>query len=58
MGFVYHAAVGLGSLHLLSQIVRVDLSRPADCLRKFVSNKWLGALIFAGIVADKLYLYR
>ena len=27
--------------------------RPADCMSKFVSNKWLGALLFCGIVADK-----
>ena len=36
------------------QIWTVDLDSRADCMAKFVSNKWLGGLLFSGIVADKL----
>ena len=32
------------------QIKTVDLSNSADCLSKFKSSKWLGLLLFAGIV--------
>ena len=40
----------------MSVCVRTRKNRPEDCMAKFVSNKWLGALVFAGIVADKLLL--
>ncbi len=36
------------------QICAVDLDDRADCMAKFVSNKWLGALVFSGAVADRL----
>eukprot|EP00277_Geminigera_cryophila_P022971 CAMPEP_0179478128 /NCGR_PEP_ID=MMETSP0799-20121207/56721_1 /TAXON_ID=46947 /ORGANISM="Geminigera cryophila, Strain CCMP2564" /LENGTH=194 /DNA_ID=CAMNT_0021289155 /DNA_START=18 /DNA_END=599 /DNA_ORIENTATION=- len=40
MGMVYHGAVGVAITHLLWQISTVSLNRPADCMAKFVSNKW------------------
>nr|CAD1830700.1 unnamed protein product [Ananas comosus var. bracteatus] len=36
------------------QILTVDLSNRADCNRKFVSNKWFGALVFSGILFGRL----
>ncbi|KAL8244600.1 hypothetical protein R6Q59_010858 [Mikania micrantha] len=36
------------------QIWTVDISSAADCSRKFVSNKWFGALVFGGILMGKL----
>lgn len=33
------------------QIKTVDLSNSADCLSKFKSNKWLGLILFTGVVA-------
>ena len=32
----------------------MDLSSTDDCLAKFKSNKWLGLLLFAGIVGGTL----
>lgn len=45
--------LGLGSVasHLAWQIKTVDLSNSADCLSKFKSNKWLGLILFTGVVA-------
>ncbi|KAF5193288.1 4-hydroxybenzoate polyprenyltransferase protein, partial [Thalictrum thalictroides] len=36
------------------QICTVDLSSRAECNRKFVSNKWFGALVYSGILFGKL----
>ena len=56
MGMIFHGAVGFAVSHLAWQIVTVNLNRPADCMAKFVSNKWLGAILFFGIVADKYFV--
>jgi len=37
-------------IQLLWQAARVDIDDPADCLRKFRSNRAVGWLIFAGII--------
>ena len=39
---------------LFFQIKTVDLSKPSDCLSKFKFNKWLGLILFSGIVAGTL----
>ena len=36
------------------QIRTVNLSSSADCLSKFKSNKWLGLILFAGVVAGTI----
>ena len=41
-------------LQLLWQAARVDIDRPADCLAKFRSNRVVGWLMLAGIVAGHL----
>src|ERR1700733_1325589 len=38
--------------HLAWQIVRLDISDPALCLRVFTSNRDAGLLLFAGLLAD------
>jgi 4-hydroxybenzoate polyprenyltransferase len=53
-GLVYQAAVAAGAAHQAWQIWRVDLDNGPDCMAKFVSNKWYGAIVYGGIVADKL----
>jgi len=40
--------------HLAWQIRSVDLEDGPDCMRKFVSNKWAGALLMAGCVGGRL----
>ncbi|XP_013411841.1 4-hydroxybenzoate polyprenyltransferase, mitochondrial-like isoform X1 [Lingula anatina] len=50
----YYIGVGAVATHLVHQIYTVDLNNPEDCGKKFRSNKWLGAIMFAGVVAGTL----
>ena len=43
------------ALHLLWQIVMVDMDSPADCLAKFRANRWLGLILFAGILLARRF---
>ncbi|XP_031374259.1 4-hydroxybenzoate polyprenyltransferase, mitochondrial [Punica granatum] len=54
IGLPYYAFLAAASGQLAWQILTVDLSSRADCNRKFVSNKWFGALIFSGILLGRL----
>ena len=54
LGLAMAPVIGLASAHLLWQILTVDLESRADCMAKFVSNQYYGALIFSGIVFGKL----
>eukprot|EP00884_Botryococcus_braunii_P016201 jgi/Botrbrau1/3264/Bobra.174_1s0035.1 len=54
LGWPFLVGLGLGGLQLAWQIRTVDLDSPRDCMAKFVSNKWYGALLFAGIVGGRL----
>ena len=49
----YYAAVTAATCHMAWQVKTVDLDNGADCSAKFVSNKWVGAIIFAGTVAGR-----
>ncbi|KAL3151983.1 Palmitoyl-protein thioesterase 1, variant 2 [Trebouxia sp. C0010 RCD-2024] len=53
-GVPYYAGVAAAACHYTWQLTDVNLDSRQDCLAKFVSNKWFGALVFTGIVADKL----
>jgi 4-hydroxybenzoate polyprenyltransferase len=44
--------LALFAAHLAWQIVRLDISDPALCLRIFKSNRDAGLLLFAGLLAD------
>uniref|UniRef100_A0A0D9W4C8 4-hydroxybenzoate polyprenyltransferase, mitochondrial n=1 Tax=Leersia perrieri TaxID=77586 RepID=A0A0D9W4C8_9ORYZ len=54
LAWPYYPFLAAASAHLAWQISTVDLSDPLDCNRKFVSNKWFGALIFGGILCGRL----
>jgi 4-hydroxybenzoate polyprenyltransferase len=45
----------LVALHLAWQIGAVDLESPADCLAKFRANRWLGLILFAGILLARRF---
>ena len=53
-GIPFYASLVAAGAHLAWQIRTVDLDNREDCMAKFVSNKWFGAVLFSGIVADKL----
>lgn len=48
------AGLGLGLLHLLWQIVALDIDDPDQCLKLFRSNGPYGWILFLGLVADAL----
>jgi len=47
-------ALGLVALHLAWQVRAVDFDDPGDCLAKFRANRWLGWILFAGLIAARL----
>ncbi|KAH8507985.1 hypothetical protein H0E87_010223 [Populus deltoides] len=55
IGWSFYAFLAAASGHLAWQIWTVDLSCRADCNRKFVSNKWFGAIVFSGILFGRLW---
>lgn len=54
LGWPYYMFLATASSQLAWQIYAVDLSNRTDCNRKFVSNKWFGALVFSGVLFGKL----
>jgi 4-hydroxybenzoate polyprenyltransferase len=53
-GAPFFASAAAAGGHLLWQVWTVDLDSRADCSAKFASNKWYGALVYAGIIADNV----
>ncbi|VDL74440.1 unnamed protein product [Nippostrongylus brasiliensis] len=47
----YYLALAGTSAHFAWQIRTVNINDGQDCWRKFKSNQWMGAILFAGIVA-------
>jgi 4-hydroxybenzoate polyprenyltransferase len=54
VGPAFYAGVMAGAAHQTWQLSTAKLNDPADCMAKFVSNKWYGALIYAGIIGNQL----
>ncbi|XP_062217866.1 4-hydroxybenzoate polyprenyltransferase, mitochondrial-like [Phragmites australis] len=50
----YYPFLTAAAAQLAWQISTVGLSNRSDCNRKFVSNKWFGALVFGGILFGRL----
>ena len=51
---IFYAGLALALAHLMWQAWRVDTQSAEDCLAKFRSNKWLGWIVFASIVAGSV----
>ncbi|XP_076901151.1 4-hydroxybenzoate polyprenyltransferase, mitochondrial-like [Bidens hawaiensis] len=54
LGLPYYVFLAAASGQLAWQIWAVDIYSSSDCRRKFVSNKWFGALVFGGILMGRL----
>ena len=56
-GARWSAWIGLAAfaVHLVWQIVRIEIGDPALCLRLFKSNRDAGLLLFAALLADALW---
>jgi len=50
----FYVATSAAGAHLFWQVGTVRIDDPDDCLRKFRANRFVGALIFAGILAANL----
>lgn len=50
----YYAAVVATGVHLANQVYTLKLDEPADCARKFVSNRQIGFIMFLGILCSSL----
>ena len=46
-----YALLVLGAMQLVWQVVGLDFGDPADCLAKFISNRYFGFIMLAGFVA-------
>mmetsp|Transcript_61950 Transcript_61950/g.146800 ORF Transcript_61950/g.146800 Transcript_61950/m.146800 type:complete len:292 (-) Transcript_61950:22-897(-) len=53
LGAPFYASLLGASAHLAWQVGTVDLGKPADCAAKFRSNRWIGLIVFVGIVLGK-----
>lgn len=51
---IYFLAVTLVFLQMSWQVATLDINDPANCLRRFRSNRDVGIAVFLGIVADML----
>ncbi|XP_077457135.1 4-hydroxybenzoate polyprenyltransferase, mitochondrial [Stigmatopora argus] len=51
----YYAALTAVALHLVRQIYSLDMDKPEDCWRKFVSNRNLGLILLLGIIVGNLW---
>ena len=49
---IFFSAIALVALQLSWQIVTLDIRDPANCLRRFRSNRDVGAAMFLGLIAD------
>lgn len=54
----YYAVLSAVAVHLTHQIYSLDINKPEDCWKKFVSNRNLGLLLFLGIVVGNLWKER
>ena len=52
LGVFHDAATALSALMFLYQQHLIRGREPAACFKAFLNNNWVGALVFAGIVAD------
>ncbi len=54
LAWPFYLGLAAAAAQLAWQAARVDIDAPADCLAKFKSNKWLGLIVFAAIVAGRV----
>lgn len=58
MGLPYYVALAAASLHVGRQIYTLDMENPKDCADKFASNKYVGLLIFLGVLGGSYKLLQ
>ena len=53
-GAIFLGGLGLAAAHFIWQIMTLDVGDPGNCLRRFRSNRDLGAIVFAALLADAM----
>jgi 4-hydroxybenzoate polyprenyltransferase len=53
-GVIFLAGLALAAIHFIWQIATLDVGDPGNCLRRFRSNRDLGAIVFAALLADAM----
>ncbi|MCC2112573.1 MAG: 4-hydroxybenzoate octaprenyltransferase [Hyphomicrobiales bacterium] len=51
---VFHVALGLAALHMIWQIMALDIDNADRCLAIFKSNRDFGWILFLGLIGDSL----
>jgi len=55
--YYYYIGIGIIAFHLLFyQTKNLDISNPEICFKKFKSNNFVGLIVFANILINKIYL--
>ncbi len=54
LAWPFYLGLAAAAAQLYWQAAAADIDSSADCLAKFKSNKWLGLIVFAAIVAGQL----
>ena len=49
-GWMYYACLGIAGVLILWQFKIAKLRHKEDCFRAFLSNQWVGMLVFVGFV--------
>jgi 4-hydroxybenzoate polyprenyltransferase len=55
LGPAYYISVGAAAAHIAWQLLTVDLDKPGDCMAKFKSNTWVGAIITCGVILGRWF---
>ena len=56
LGAIYYISLVIAALMVVYQLIIIRKRKPAQCIRAFLNNHYLGMTIFVGIVLD--YLFR
>ena len=54
LGWPYWVALAVAGLQFAWQVQGLHIDDPADCLSRFRSNRWIGWILLAGIVAGRI----
>ena len=55
LAWPFYAGLAAGGVHLAWQVWDVDTEIPADCLRKFKSNRDFGLIVTASVIAGQIW---
>jgi 4-hydroxybenzoate polyprenyltransferase len=55
LGWAFYVGLSFAAVHLLWQILSLDINDVKGCLRRFKSNRNFGLIIFAAIVAGQIF---